>query len=83
MLSNFTTSAGSTSATAQQTLPGDLPQLKAEGDFAVIDGPESVNMDHQEVFAEVPYMQSSLSKADNPADALVKYRIIYFKYLDH
>ena len=26
--------------------------MRADGDFAVIDGPESVTMDHKEVFAE-------------------------------
>jgi len=74
---------GTAPPTTKKTLPGDLPQLKAEGDFALIDGPESVSMEHEEQFAKVPYKSTSLAKADNPADAVMKYRVIYFKYLDH
>ena len=64
-------------------LPGDLPVLGAGGEFAVVDGPDSVGMDHVDLFADVPYEESSLAEADNPPHPLVKYRVIYFKYLDH
>ena len=80
----ITTTVGSTTPAAiQMTLPGDLPQMKAEGTFALMDGPDPVNMDHSDVLADVPYTSSSLAKADNPPHAMIKYRVLYFKYLDH
>ena len=82
-LQGLTNAYGSSPSTLQSTKPGDLPNLQSEGDFALIDGPDSVTMDHSELFAKVPYQSSSLAQADNPAVAVVKYRVIYFKYLDH
>jgi hypothetical protein len=76
-------SSGSTAPIPQATLPGDLPQLNEDGEFALLDGPDSVTMDHNDLLAEVPYKSTSLAKADNPAAAVVKYRVLYFKYLDH
>jgi len=73
----------SNSPAIQTTQPGDLPQLNAEAEFALIDGPESVDLQHSELLAKLPYESTSLAKADNPADAVVKYRVIYFKFLDH
>ena len=72
-----------TGSASPKTVPGDLPTMGSEGEFALIDGPDSVSMAHSELFAEQPHRSSPLSEADNPAGAFVKYRILYFKFLDH
>lgn len=63
--------------------PGSPPQLSSGGKFDVVDGPSNVSLDFPELMAEVPYESSSLAEADNPPHAVVKYRVLYFRYLDH
>ncbi len=83
MFTGITNTLGATPPIAQTTLPGDLPQLKAAGQFALIDGPDPVDMEHSNLLANAPYESTSLAMADNPATPVMKYRVIYFKYLDH
>ncbi|MEM7010507.1 MAG: hypothetical protein AAF585_03385, partial [Verrucomicrobiota bacterium] len=80
-----------------RNVPGSPPNPPGPGSrFAEIDGPTPVGMEYDSVLPEAPYANrsgsdpsgsasnpSSLADAYNPADAVMKYRILYFKYLDH
>jgi hypothetical protein len=79
-------------------LPGSPPlfrktgnaklQLDADADhvgtYAVFDGPERVGMNPyaQAALGKVAWTKSSLEDAYNPPQAAIKYRVVYFKYLD-
>lgn len=65
-------------------LPGLAPMLGEKWEFAEIDGPTPVHLAGvEDPLAQLPYRQTSLEEAYNPADPVMKYRILYFKYLDH
>lgn len=76
-------------------LPGSPPLRKAgagyrllidsSGSFPVLDGPEEVFGDTilNTSLAKVEYQKSSLEEAYNPPQAAIKYRVVYFKFLDH
>jgi hypothetical protein len=79
-------------------LPGSPPlfrnagqtrlQLDADqshtGTYPQFDGPERVGMDPYTAAAlgNVTWTKSSLEDAYNPPQAAIKYRVVYFKYLD-
>jgi hypothetical protein len=64
------------------------------GTYPVLDGPQSVGMvinnpqstlpptALQDALGKIAYQTSSLENADNPPQAAIKYRVVYFKYLD-
>lgn len=58
--------------------------LDTTGTYAKYDGPEPVGMDvfTAGALGSVSYSPSSLEEAYNPPQALIKFRVIYFKYLD-
>ena len=65
-------------------VPGSPPRPAGPGgSFAEMDGPTAVDMEYGETLPKVIHSRSSLADAYNPADAVMKYRILYFKYLDH
>jgi hypothetical protein len=88
----ISTASGNTDTLFQ--LPGSPPlvrnvnavrlNLDTSGSYPVFDGPESVSMDTytQASLGSVRYQQSSLDNAFNPPQAAIKYRVVYFKYLD-
>ncbi|WP_050024168.1 hypothetical protein [Verrucomicrobium sp. BvORR034] len=63
---------------------GDRLDLDAAGRYPKFDGPEPVGMDVYTASAlgSVEYTSSSLEDAYNPPQAAIKYRVVYFKYLD-
>jgi hypothetical protein len=79
-------------------LPGSPPlfraagqtrlQLDANADFTgtypQFDGPERVSMNPytQAALGKVAWTKSTLEDAYNPPQAAIKYRVVYFKYLD-
>ncbi len=69
-------------------MPGAAPMLTPTveegetGEFAEIDGPSSVTMEHDSALADLPYRKCSLEEANNPADPVIKYRVVFFRYLD-
>ena len=48
------------------------------------DGPQEVGMDDfaRHSLGDVRYQRSSLEDAYNPPQPVIKYRVVYFKYLD-
>jgi hypothetical protein len=58
--------------------------LNTSGTYPWFDGPETVTMDQysQAALGNVKYQQSTLENAYNPPEAVIKYRVVYFKYLD-
>jgi hypothetical protein len=58
--------------------------LNTSGSYPIIDGPESVSMDKysQAALGNVIYQKSTLENAYNPSEPVIKYRVVYFKYLD-
>ncbi|MEM9479380.1 MAG: hypothetical protein AAGA58_06985 [Verrucomicrobiota bacterium] len=54
------------------------------GTYPEYDGPQPVGMDEssERVFGKVEWESSTLEDAYNPPQAVVKYRVVYFKYLD-
>lgn len=58
--------------------------LDANGTYPLFDGPERVGMSPYfgKVLGNVRYTYSTLEQADNPPQAVIKYRVVYFKYLD-
>ena len=63
------------------------PAMKAQGTpgngrFTEIDGPTAVTLENESALADLPYRNTSLESAGNPADPAIKYRVIYFRYLD-
>lgn len=93
---NISTTNGITDTLFQ--LPGSPPlfrnagqtrlQLDANqdhtGTYPQFDGPERVGMDAYAAAAlgNVTWTKSSLEDAYNPPQAAIKYRVVYFKYLD-
>lgn len=63
--------------------PGQVPAPGKGAVWAEIDGPAPVGSFHQELAGDLPHSASSLAEADNPAQAVVCYRVVYFKFLDH
>ncbi len=63
----------------QQTLT-----LDTTGAYAVFDGPERVGSDPytQAALGSVVYQPSRLEDADNPPQPVIRYRVVYFRYLD-
>ncbi len=90
--SQISISGGATDTLFQ--LPGSPPltrtagqtrlNLDTSGSYPVFDGPEAVGTDPytQAALGGVSYKKSSLEEADNPPQAVIKYRVVYFKYLD-
>ena len=88
----ITSVAGITNTLFQ--LPGSPPlirngtaeslNLDTTGSYPIIDGPEAVTMDtySQASLGSIRYQQSSLANAYNPSEPVVKYRVVYLKYLD-
>ncbi len=93
---NITLTNGITDTLFQ--LPGSPPlfrqpaqtrlQLDANADhtgsYPTFDGPERVgtNPFAEAALGKVAWTKSSLEDADNPPQAAIKYRVVYFKYLD-
>lgn len=93
---NISTSDGITGTLFQ--LPGSPPlfrvagqarlQLDANADhvgtYPQFDGPERVSMNPytQAALGKVAWTKSTLEGAYNPPQAAIKYRVVYFKYLD-
>jgi hypothetical protein len=85
------TSAGGVPDTLFQ-LPGSPPLFRAgqrlnldtEGAYPEFDGPEEVGMNPytERALGRVRYRRSSLEEAYNPPQALTKYRVVAFRYLD-
>lgn len=73
-------------------LPGSPPlfrsgqrlNLDTSGAYAEFDGPERVGMNPftEVALGKVRWRESSLEDAYNPPQALIKYRVVSFKYLD-
>lgn len=73
-------------------LPGSPPlfrsgqrlNLDTNGAYAEFDGPERVSMNPftEVALGKVRWRESSLEDAYNPPQALIKYRVVSFKYLD-
>jgi hypothetical protein len=77
-------------------LPGSPPLVRASGTstlsldtssiatYPIFDGPQQVGMDQYTAAAlgNVAWTQSALQDAYNPPQAAIKYRVVYFKYLD-
>tara|TARA_R110002096_G_scaffold147220_11_gene306943 strand:+ start:16295 stop:19672 length:3378 start_codon:yes stop_codon:yes gene_type:complete len=92
-ISTPTTPAGNSDGDRLYNLPGSPPQtapsggrrgLNREGTHPEYDGPEEVGMDPytQKALGTVPWTHSDLADAYNPPQPVIKYRVIYFKYLD-
>ena len=85
------TNAGGPPDTLYQ-LPGSPPlarlgqrlDLDTQGAYAEYDGPEQVGMNAFTAAAlgQVRYRRTSLGEASNPPQALIKYRIVSFQFLD-
>jgi hypothetical protein len=83
--------SGSVPDTLSQ-LPGSPPLFKSgqrlnldtNGSYAEYDGPEKVGMDPftEAALGKIKYRESSLEDAYNPPQPTIKYRVVYFKYLD-
>jgi len=58
--------------------------LNIDGSYPEYDGPQEVGMDDFTRFSlgDIRYKGSSLEDAYNPPQPVIKYRVIYFKYLD-
>ncbi|MEM9479329.1 MAG: hypothetical protein AAGA58_06665 [Verrucomicrobiota bacterium] len=58
--------------------------LDNEGTFPEFDGPEEVGFDKiaESRLGKIVWRKSSLEDAYNPPQPVVKYRVVYFKYLD-
>lgn len=79
-------------------LPGSPPLFRAAGQqrlqldanseftgtYPAFDGPERVSMNPfaEAALGKVAWTRSSLEEAYNPPQAAIKYRVVYFKYLD-
>jgi hypothetical protein len=73
-------------------LPGSPPlfrsgqrlNLDTNGAYAEYDGPERVGMDpfSEAALGKVTYRATSLEEAYNPPQPVIKYRVVYFKYLN-
>ncbi|MEM7011637.1 MAG: hypothetical protein AAF585_09155 [Verrucomicrobiota bacterium] len=75
-------------------LPGSPPQLKKNnghrlrlnqnGAYPEFDGPEAIGVDPftARALGNVNWRQSPIESAYNPPQPLIKYRVVYFKYLD-
>ncbi len=63
---------------------GKRLELDATGTYPWFDGPQEVEMDRYagKALGKVKWTHSSLEEAYNPPQPVVKYRVIYFKYLD-
>ena len=59
-------------------------RLNLEGSYPEYDGPQPVGMDPftEHSLGRVTYRNSSLEDAYNPPQPVIKYRVVYFKYLD-
>ena len=70
----------SSNGTIQQRL-----ELDPTGSYAEFDGPEPVgsNLFTTAALGKVKYRRTTLEEAYNPPQPLVKYRVVYFRYLDH
>jgi hypothetical protein len=93
---NITVSDGITDTLFQ--LPGSPPlfrkasQTRLEldankdnvGTYPILDGPERVGMNPyaEAALGKIVWNKSSLEDAYNPPQAAIKYRVVYFKYLD-
>ncbi|MCB1230527.1 MAG: hypothetical protein KDN19_09690 [Verrucomicrobiae bacterium] len=84
--------SGETTDTLYQ-LPGSPPMHKGggtrlaldlKGTYPWYDGPQPVEMDKyvSHTLGKVKWTSSSLEDAYNPPQPVVKYRVVYFKYLD-
>jgi hypothetical protein len=58
--------------------------LNTQGGYPEYDGPQEVGMDDftRHSLGDVRYQRSSLEDAYNPPQPVIKYRVVYFKYLD-
>ena len=58
--------------------------MDTKGTYPEFDGPQKVEMDAyaSAALGKVEWKHSSLEDASNPPQAVVKYRVVYFKYLD-
>lgn len=58
--------------------------LDASGTYPEYDGPQKVEMNKyaQAVFGKVAHKNSKLEDAYNPPQPVIKYKVVYFKYLD-
>lgn len=84
-------SSGAVPDTLSQ-LPGSPPLFKSgqrlnldtKGAYPEYDGPEKVGMDPftESALGKIKYRESSLEEAYNPPQPTIKYRVVYFKYLD-
>ncbi|MDB4663002.1 hypothetical protein OAE61_05150, partial [Verrucomicrobiales bacterium] len=75
-------------------LPGSPPLFKAgenlrlrldlKGTYPVFDGPQEVLMGRytRHALGNVAWERSTLENAMNPPQPVIKYRVVYFKYLD-
>lgn len=70
-------------------LPGSPPTrrgggLDVSGTYPWYDGPQEVEMDQyvSRTLGNVKWTQSTLENAYNPPQPVIKYRVVYFKYLD-
>jgi hypothetical protein len=77
-------------------LPGSPPLVRTSGTstlsldtssiatYPIFDGPQQVGMDQYTAAAlgNVAWTSSALQDAYNPPQAVIKYRVVYFKYLD-
>ena len=54
------------------------------GSYPVFDGPERIGMNPyaEAALGKTVWTSSSLEGAYNPPQAAIKYRVVYFKYLD-
>ena len=84
--------SGATTDTLYQ-LPGSPPMRKGggnrlsldlQGTYPWYDGPQEVGMDRytSRTLGKVKWTESTLEEAYNPPQPVIKYRVVYFKYLD-
>lgn len=75
------------------SLPGSPPVTKGEGKrlgldtagtYPEFDGPQEVTMDKyaSAALGNVVWRESTLEEAYNPPQAVIKYKVVYFKYLN-
>lgn len=63
--------------------PGKVPNSAESSVWATLDGPDSVVAPYPHAMGTQAHEKSSLTESDNPPQAVVKYRVVYYKYLDH
>lgn len=58
--------------------------LDEDGTYPIFDGPQEVELDRfaSATLGNVEWQESSLEDAYNPPQPLIKYRVVYFKFLD-